>query len=230
MKKYLVLIALFFAGNAFAQSGNVGLLLAFPQGEFKDNVKKTGVGVGFDALFFKPTPEAPFAFGVSAAFLTYGNENRNEPFSSTIPDVRVNVERSNNIGSLMALFRISTNNTLMRPYADVLFGGSYLYTETKIQSRINNQEVVSDKNFDDFALNYGFGAGVVYKIFENKDNDTGKKISYFLDVRARYIWGSKAEYLKEGSIVIGPGSNVQYNVFKSKTDLLQAQIGIFAEF
>ena len=53
--------------------------------------------------------------------------------------------------------------------------------------------------------------------------------SLFLDLKVRYLFGSEAEYLKEGSVVVDNG-NVIYNVSKSKTDLITVNIGVVAYF
>jgi len=45
----------------------------------------------------------------------------------------------------------------------------------------------------------------------------------------RYIIGGEAEYLKKGSIR-RENSKVSYDIIKSKTDLLTAQIGVALEF
>ena len=44
--------------------------------------------------------------GADLAFMIYGSETRQEPFSLTIPDVTVEVETSNNIVLLHALARL----------------------------------------------------------------------------------------------------------------------------
>ena len=51
----------------------------------------------------------------------------------------------------------------------------------------------------------------------------------FIDLKARYLYGSEAEYLKEGSVLIDNGK-VIYNTSKSKTDLLTAHIGAIVYF
>lgn len=51
----------------------------------------------------------------------------------------------------------------------------------------------------------------------------------FLDLKVRYLIGSEAEYLKEGSVDISTVP-VTYKVSKSKTDLLTAHAGVVAYF
>lgn len=211
--------------TTFAQSGGLNFTLAFPQGEFKDNVDRLGYGGSLQFLFFDPKPEMPVSFGLNVGYINYGSESRREPFSYTIPDVFVDVDRTNNLVNFHLLFQIISPTGTIRPYAEGLFGGSYIFTETSIKSR-DYDEVASSTNFDDFAWSYGAGGGFIILLKENLGDEVG---SLFLDLKARYLFGSAAEYLKEGSVSIQNG-RVAYEVSKSKTDLLQIHLGVVAYF
>jgi len=224
--KFLFITVVFlYATTALAQSAGLNFTLAFPQGEFKDNVDRAGFGGGLQFLFFDPQPGLPVSFGLDLGYINYGSESRREPFSSTIPDVTVDVDRSNNLVNFHLLFQIIPHTGKFRPYAEGLFGGSYLFTETSIKSR-GVEEVASSTNFDDFAWSYGAGGGFIILLTENVGDDIG---SLYLDLKARYLFGSEAEYLKEGSVIIENG-RVTYDVSKSKTNLLQIHLGVVAYF
>lgn len=165
--------------------------------------------------------------GINVGFLNYGSESRLEPFSSTIPDVTVNVDRSNNIINFHLLLQIAPQTGIIRPYFETLFGGSYIFTETSIKSR-GTEEVASSTNFDDIAWSYGAGGGLLFQV-HSSDNPDDDVSSVFIDLKARYLFGSEADYLKEGSVKINNG-NVTYDVSKSKTDLLTAHIGVVIYF
>src|SRR5690554_621631 len=225
IKKLILFIALIYGGNLFAQSGGLNFTLAFPQGEFKENIDRLGFGGSLQFLFFDPTPELPVSYGINLGYINYGSESRREPFSHTIPDVTVDVDRTNNLVNFHLLFQIIPATGSFRPYAEGLFGGSYLYTETSIKSR-DVEEVASSTNFDDFAWSYGAGAGFLILLSDNVSEGIG---SLYLNLKARYIFGSEAEYLKEGSVRI-ENSRVHYDVSKSKTDLLQIHLGVTAYF
>jgi hypothetical protein len=137
----------------------------------------------------------------------------------------VDVDRTNNLVNFHVLFQIIPYSGTFRPYAEGLFGGSYLFTETSIKSR-GVEEVASSTNFDDFAWSYGAGGGFIILLMENVGEDVG---SLYLDFKARYLLGSKAEYLKEGSVFVENG-RVTYEVSKSKTNLLQIHLGVVAYF
>lgn len=223
----LFIVLLLYTVSLSAQSAGGGLMLGFPEGEFKENVDRPGFGLSGQVLLFNPSEGLPFGFGLDIGYLNYGNETRQEPFSLTIPDVVVDVERSNNLVNFHLLFQIAPPSGDVRPYAELLFGGAYLWTETSIRSR-GDEEVASNTNFDDFAWNYGVGGGLLIRLY-SPDEQEGSFESLFLDLKVRYLLGTEAEYLKEGSVTIDNG-NVYYDVSRSKTDLLMTQIGVMFYF
>jgi hypothetical protein len=227
MKKITLLIIFLtaFFANITAQSAGINFTLGFPQQEFRDNMSSTGFGIGGQFNILTPSEFSPVGFGLNVAFYTYGNETRREPFSSTIPDVTVDVERTNNLANFHVLFQVAPYRGTVVPYFEGLFGGSYLFTETKITSR-GSQEVASTNNFEDFAWSYGGGAGFMFQVMDSP----GENIrSLFIDLKARYLFGSKAKYLQEGSVKIN-GMNVSYDYSESKTDLLTFHLGVTAFF
>ena len=230
MKKYIftIIILLSVSFSSFAQSAGLILPLVFHMREFKDNLKRTGIGISGDFLFWNPTPVLPFTAGINIGYLNYGSESRREPFSLTIPDVTVDVDRTNNLVNFHALFQIAPPSGIVRPYVEALFGGSYFYTETSIKSLGNeNEDVASNTNFDDWAWSYGGGGGFLIQIVSDPSNEVA---SVFIDLKVRYLFGSEAEYLKEGSVTIDNNRQVHYDVSRSKTDLLTAHIGAVVYF
>lgn len=223
----IAVLAVLSFNKSLAQAGGLNIMLGFPAGEFKENVDGPGFGLSGHFLFLSPTPDRPFGIGLNVGYLNYGQETRREPFSLTIPDVTVDVERSNNLVNFHALFQFGFGSGSVRPYIEGLFGGAYIFTETTIRSR-GSQEVASSTNFDDFAWSYGGGGGILILLSsgDEEDSDAG---ALFLDLKARYLFGSEAEYLKEGSVIVSNG-RVTYQVSKSKTDLLTVHAGVVAYF
>ena len=226
IKFLFITIVFLYATTTLAQFGGINFTLAFPQGEFKENVDRLGYGGSLQVLFFNPTPDFPASFGINLGYINYGSESRREPFSYTIPDVFVDVDRTNNLVNFHLLFQLISPTGTFRPYVEGLFGGSYIFTETSINSR-NYDEVASSTNFDDFAWNYGAGGGFFILL---SDEMEGELSSLFLDLKVRYLFGSEAEYLKEGSVILGDNGRVAYQVSKSKTDLLTVNLGVVAYF
>jgi len=223
-----IILMTFSVYKTLAQSAGLNFTLGFPMREFQDNVKRTGFGGSFQFLFFNPTKEFPYSFGFDLGYLNYGWESRSEPFSSTIPDVAVDVNRTNNIVNFHFLAQIIPPTGKIRPYLEILLGGSYLYTETTINSWDSGEQVASSNNFDDWAWSYGGGGGILYEIVPGKklDNRLG---SIYLDLKVRYMYGTEAEYLKEGSVIV-QRDGVTYEVSKSKTDLLTVSLGAVVNF
>lgn len=225
IKKLFLFITILSCGSSLAQSGGLNFTLAFPQGEFKDNVDRAGFGGSIQFLFFDPQPGLPVSLGLNLGYINYGSESRREPFSPNIPDVTVDVDRSNNLVNFHILFQIIPFSGTVRPYAEGLFGGSYLFTETTIRSR-GEEEVASSTNFDDYAWSYGAGGGLIILLSDDIGENMG---SLYLDLKTRYLFGSEAEYLKEGSVIVENG-RVTYDISRSKTDLLQIHLGVVAYF
>ncbi|HEX2984563.1 MAG TPA: hypothetical protein VHO28_13550 [Ignavibacteriales bacterium] len=223
---YKIFFLLVFLSTAvFGQGGGLNFTLGFPQGEFKDNVDRLGFGGSIHGVLWEPNSRMPFTVGLNFGFLNYGSESRNTPLSNPIPDVTVDVDRTNNLVNFHLLFQVSPFDGPVRPYVETLFGGAYIFTETSVNSEISNEEVVSSTNFDDWAWNYGGGAGMMIKLYSGKK--MGEISSLWLDLKCRYIFGTEAEYLKEGSVDIDrTNGTVYYYPSKSKTDLLTLNLGV----
>jgi len=225
----IILIALIGESTNYlsAQSAGVNLLLGFPMNEFKDNVKRTGLGAGLQFLLWNPIREYPYTFGINISYINYGWGSRSEPFSSTVPDVVVNVDRTNNIINFHLMSQIMPIQGNVRPYLELLLGGSYIYTQTNVYSS-GSEDAASSTNFSDWAWNYGAGGGFQIKLV-SFNNTVEKAASVFLDFKVRYLNGTAAEYLKEGSVIINH-DQVIYQVSKSKTDLLTVNLGAVVYF
>jgi hypothetical protein len=219
MRKFLAIIIFIMVSSMslFAQQAGISFTLGFPMQEFKENLKRTGFGGNIEALLIQT---GPASMGLNIGYLNYGSETRRERFSSTIPDVTVDVNRTNNILNFHLLFHVAPPLMTVTPYAEGLFGGSYLFTETRIDSR--DQEVASSTNFDDFAWSYGAGGGLLFHIYSDP---VGSVSNIYLDLKVRYLFGTEAEYLKEGSVYLENGF-AKYIVEKSKTDILTVSLGV----
>lgn len=217
------------ATHAQHLQGSLHFLLGQPQGEFQDNVPDLGFGVsGNFGYHFGNTP---IMIGAEGAFLIYGNENRDEPFSETIPDVTVEVETSNNIVLFHALMRLQSPQGRFRPYIDGLVGVSYFFTETSVKDEDDFDPIASSTNQDDAAFSYGAAGGIMLMVYDSgKGRGKGFELSEVLiDFRIRYLLGGEATYLKEGSITRNNGQ-VAIDALQSRTDILTYQLGVSVNF
>jgi hypothetical protein len=228
MKRLFIISAvLIFTSLSMAQTVGGSFMLGSPQGEFRTYVDQLGYGIQLHGTLWAPTKARPFTVGLNLGYLIYGSRTDNRPFSETIPEVGVEVTRTNSLANLHFLCQVSPFMGDVRPYIEGLFGGSYIFTETKIKSEYDDDEIASSTNYDDFAWSYGAGAGMLIKLAQN----LGDVKTLFLDLKARYIYGTEAEYLTENDIVINPANKkVYYYPKKSKMDLLTFHIGVVAYF
>lgn len=214
------------AGSASAQigfRGSLGFATGIPTGEFDEQQKDSAFGVG--GMFGVALPW-PVVIGADLTYLTFGSETRHEPFSSTIPDVTVEVERSNNLLQGYLLARLEATRTgFFRPYLEGLFGFNYLFTETTIRDEHGDEEIASSTNFDDTVLSYGGGGGFQIRIHEQPTKQ-GRPYQILLDLGARYLAGGDAHYLKRGSVVIDDEDHVSYTVSESTTDVVSIQLEV----
>lgn len=218
----IILFLLTLTGKSTAQQVGINLSLAIPQGEFADQVDNLGGGLSGEFLILSPKLKSPIGFGINLGYYIYGMESRREPWSNTIPDVFLDVNRTNNLFNFHILFQIGLPQGRIRPYAEGLFGGSYLYTETSVSGQYNSDNIASTTNYDDLAWSYGVGGGILILLSGDPVTEEG---AVYLDLKGRYLFGSEAEYLKEGSVEI-IGGQVRYYPSQSKTDLLTLHAGV----
>jgi len=229
----LVLILLLTSSALFAQTGmqaGMGIAIGVPMNEFADQVNTGG---GFGGEFLYAPGNGYFGMGLGLDYLIYGSETREEPFSTTNPDVTVDVTTTNSILLGYLLLRVQAKEGPIQPYADGLFGFDYLFTETQINDddwddwddHDGSDQIASSTNFDDTAMSYGFGGGCKFRVWESSTEAT----EVFVDVQGRYLRGGEAEYLKKGSIH-RENSKLLFDVSKSKTDLLLFKVGASVEF
>ncbi|MCK5832417.1 hypothetical protein KAH81_01985 [bacterium] len=232
MKKYIVLLIAVFPVLAVTGIGGFGLALGLPQNEFKDNIDRAGFGVSFD---FGAKLNPYFAIGGAFAMQSYGTEKRTEPFSTTIPDVFVEVTTNNNFLFFQIAPRIYAPIPYVTPYIEGRVGLNYLWTDTKIEDIGDNEEVASSTNIDDVTHCYGGGGGLLINVWNKSKKNAKRKAedspeAVFIDIKVIYAMGGNAEYLKEGSIYRGTTGTVQYDISESRTDLLTISAGVAVEF
>lgn len=232
---------LLITGMTYADSpwaGGFGLVVGSPQDEFRKNVDN--VGFGLDAFATHNLGGSAFQLGGTFSFMVYGRDKRSEPFSYTIPDVRVDVITTNSIVMGHLLARLQPPKGGLRPYIEGLYGFHYLSTSTTIENQHaseDDNEIASSTNFEDFTSSYGAGAGLMFTIWD-ASNITGGSGDFsgklLLDLGARYLFGGEAEYLKKGSIQpdeqTSDPTDLIYDVQRSKTDILNFRIGLVFDF
>jgi hypothetical protein len=203
-----------------AQQIQIGIdfTAVIPRGGFEDNINNNGYGVG--GRFLVGLGRSPLFLGVDAGIVNYGSETHDEPLSPTIPEVELEVQTDNNIALTHLLLRAQPRSGAIRPYADGLIGFKYLFTRTTVRDDFGDQEIASTTNLSDLTFSYGFGGGLQIRLA-----GLGRAGQLMLDGKVRYLRGSEARYLREGSIRRENG-RVVFDVQSSRTDVVAAQVGI----
>jgi hypothetical protein len=219
-------LVLLFGHFTASQAQEIQLGLDFntviPRGSFAENITNNGYGVG--GQFLVSLGNSPFLVGADAGFVVYGSEKRRQPLSPTIPEISLEVQTSNNIFLGHLLVRAQPRAGSVRPYLDGLIGLKYLFTRTTIRDDSDDDELASTTNLSDSTFSYGFGGGLQIRLASFRN---GNEIT--LDNKVRYLRGSRADYLKEGSIRRENGG-VFFDVLSSRTDVLTYQVGITFRF
>ncbi len=227
--KNIFLIVFFFLSVNFilGQVAAGSFVIALPQGEFAEKNDNTGFGFQIQGSLPTPGKVNPISFGLSIGYYIFQSSTERRPFSLTIPDVTVEVDRSHNMANFHFLIKGSPLTGTVRPYLELVGGGSYLFTETKIYSNYEDKEIASDTNFDDWAWSYGGGGGVLILVARN----LGDVSNLFVDLKVRYLKGTEARYLTKDDIEIeGLTGKVYYYPRTSQTDLLTIHLGVSAFF
>lgn len=231
----LIIVLFLFIGHVHTAAQELQLSLdldiGIPQRDFSDQLDRAGVGLGISGAYqFKNTP---VMLGLDFGFINFGKDVREEPLSTTIPDLRVEVENRYNLVTGNLLLRLIPQPQAFRPYVEGLFGFNYFFTETAIRERgsFSSEDKLRDTNFEDVALSYGFGTGLQLRVYQDKVpvREETSPAAVYLTLASRYMLGHEAEYLQQGSISIENG-NVFYDVSRSKTDLLYFKFGIVVSF
>ncbi|GJQ63332.1 MAG: hypothetical protein SCALA702_23850 [Melioribacteraceae bacterium] len=222
MRKVLLLFVLFSAYSVTsAQMVGGSFMLGMPKGEFKENVDRLGYGINLQLAAWEPSLMKPVSFGLNVGYMIYGEESFKRPLSLTNPDVTVDVDRKNSLLNFHLMLLVSPFPGKVKPYAELLGGGQYIFTSTDVESENNIQDVFSSTNFDDFGWSYGAGLGILFNVF----GGVGGVGKIAIDLKARYMFSSEVEYLREGDIEIS-GGNVYFTPSKSTTDLVTIHLGV----
>jgi hypothetical protein len=124
---------------------------------------------------------------------------------------------------------ISLCSFLLLRNSQTLFGRTcrrFLFINNNgCKSEYTQNSFAESTNYDDFNWSYGWGAGILFQVAK----DLGDVKKLYVDLKARYLYGTEAEYLTENDVVIENGRAYYYPRL-SKTDLLSFHIGVVLIF
>jgi len=224
MIKRLQLLALFLLlinlPNLAQPSASLYFTTAIPAGDYSEYATNVGFGGIMEFFFFSPSERTPYGLGINLSYIGYGIHLLEIPDSE---DLEMSFNKANNFASAHILFQIAPYSGSVRPYFETLFGGSYIFSETEMGYDYYNPVTLW---VDDWAWSYGGGIG--FKFLAHGDpyfNDN----SVFLDLKIRYLLSTEAIYLDRNSVAYYDGA-IEYNLIKSKTDMLTVSLGLFFYF
>ncbi|MBK6900439.1 MAG: hypothetical protein IPH09_14720 [bacterium] len=196
-----------------------------PKGDFADNLEDPGFGL---AGHYAWSPAPAFAVGVGLGYLIYGSETR----VIELPLVEdVDLTTTNNLAAFHLLMQLRSPRGAVRPYLEGRFGGQYLWTESKLEDQDfwDDDEVGKEVNYDDFALVYGGGGGLLIGVRSPKPGDK-RPWALDLDFKALWLYGENASYLTEGGIELDTRNFPVFRPSESETDLLHVEVGVNFRF
>ena len=219
-----------FLQNAPAQPLEAGasLVLGIPQSQFRRNVDGVGGGlVGY--LTFAPE-EQPLSIGLQVTFINYGSQDTKDIIYGPTVSVRGKVTTDNNILSVHLIGRLQPNSGSLRPPPEGLLGWNDLFTRTAVTDEETSESTESNTDLNDNAFSYGGGGGVLIRLSgPDEENPDNLAKGWFLSFGARYMFGGKAKYLKEGSIR-RENNTLIYSTLESTTDLFIFSVGVSYHF
>lgn len=194
----------------------IDAVLSQPKGEFATNI---GNGYGLNGTgMFRLDPKGFLNIRADVGTVQYGRETQRVPYAPITGRINLDVETTNNIawGSIGGQLQVA--NGWFRPYANAAIAYTDFSTRSKLTGSDDNYEYASTTNQHDGSRAWLFGGGVVIP-FGNKFALGG------INLGARYYYGGRATYLREGDIIDNADGTIRVNPRNSKTDLVLWQLG-----
>lgn len=225
---YTVIFSITFTTISIAQAFNfdVGLALGSPMGSFQQSLDRNSYGLDMGATY--QIPNSPIHIGGGLVYQNYGWTERSEYFSPDIQEVKLRVRTTNNMVTPHFLMRIEPNMGVISPFVEGIIGFNYLYTESSVLDDWAEEEIASSVNYDSYTSSSGIGGGVKVRLYEGYDED-GDFFGISLIVKAKYMLGGEADYLKEGGLS-RTRRGLNYDVSRSRTDLTTFNVGFVFNF
>ena len=218
--QFPTMIFLLFSLPILAQpSASLYFTTAIPAGDYSEYTNKVGFGGIMEFFFFSPSELTPYGLGINLSYIGYGVHLLETPDSE---ELEMSFNKANNFASAHVLFQIAPYSGSVRPYVETLFGGSYIFSRTEL----GYDYYAATLWVDDWAWSYGGGVGL--KLLAHGDPIFNRG-SVYLDLKVRYLMSTEAIYLARNSVVFYNGA-IEYNLIKSKTDMLTVSLGLFFYF
>jgi hypothetical protein len=195
----------------------IDAVLSQPKGEFATNI---GNGFGLNGTgMFRLDPKGFVSIRGDLGMVQYGRETQRVPYRPITGRIDLDVETTNNIGWASIGGQLQFPQGWFRPYANAAIAYTDFSTRSTLTGSDDDYEYASTTNQHDGSRAWIFGGGVVVP-FGNRFSLGG------LNLGARYYYGGRATYLKEGDIIDNADGTITINPRNSKTDLVLWQLGV----
>ena len=203
---------------ALRSAGEFTVVQSRPAGEFASNI---GLGYGANAAYlYRLDRDGILSLRADVGFADYGNESKRVPLSSTIGGrITVKVSTTNYIIPVSIGPQLTWPRGDIRPYVNAGFGGQVFVTQSSIRGANDSYSGLSTTNQHDQTHAWVAGGGVYVPIHS-------RKVNLMLDAGVQYFTGGRAQYLRPGSIVDLPDSQIQINPLESDTHMLVVRLGL----
>ena len=203
---------------ALRSVGEFTVLQSRPTGEFGSNI---GLGYGANAAYLYQLDRAGIlSLRADVGFVDYGNESKRVPLSSTIGGrIQVKVSTNNYIVPVSIGPQLTWPSGSVRPYVNAGFGGQFFFTQSSIDGANDSYSGLSTTNQHDETHAWVLGGGLYVPVHSSK-------VNVMLDAGVQYFTGGRAQYLRPGSIVDLPNSQIQINPLESSTQMLVVRLGV----
>jgi hypothetical protein len=199
-------------------SGSISFIQSRPLGELGGNID---FGYGVDgAYLFRLDKRGILSLRAGVGLVDYGAESKGVPLSSTVGGrIQVKVSTDNYIVPMSIGPQLTWPTGKFRPYVNAGIGGQVFFTQSHLDGVDDEHDFANTTNQSDFTPTWVAGGGVYLPLHEGKTK-------VLLDLGVQYFNGGHASYLRPGSIVDLPNSQVQINPMESATHLVLVRVGV----
>ena len=203
---------------ALRSAGDFSVVQSRPAGEFGNNI---GLGYGANAAYLYLLDRAGvLSLRADLGFVDYGHESKRVPLSPTIGGrIQVRVSTNNFIVPVSIGPQLTWPSGSIRPYVNAGFGGQFFVTQSSVDGANGDYSGLSTTNQHDHTQTWVMGGGVYVPV-------ASRRVNLMLDAGVQYFTGGRAQYLRPGSIVDLPNSQIQINPLESDTHMLVVRVGI----
>jgi opacity protein-like surface antigen len=212
--------------NNRAPSLSVGLQVSDPQGEYAQHYKghPTGLGVTFMANMGR----SPLEIGGDFAWRAMGSQKEDISISQG-EDIEGDeifsegtLRVASNVYAYHGVARFKPFGGAFQPYADVMGGMKTYATRTTIEEDNGGytEVVENERNHRDFALSYGWAAGLKIKLSEY----------IMLEGKFQHLKGGETTFVDPDTVEINDKGSLLYEETATRSSVMLYQVGISLEF